>query len=1012
MSFDAPNFRGLASGFLHHAAQNPKQVALVHDDRTWTYGEILEEAKHWATRLNEAAYPNRPQRIGVFTQQGSTEHIGKIAALLVGAAFVPLNPKFPSNRTAEMIRQAGVDAIIVDEYATSKLPEILKELTSQPAILLPEGNAKSLPEEISAKTFDSKNLMQAQPSQTIASVSPDDLAYILFTSGSTGNPKGVPITHSNVRAFIDINNALYDFSPADVFALTFDSTFDLSLFGPFMAWENGASAVTMLPSCSVTPIEFLNKHSVSVWFSVPSVAKNYIRDGVLLPDSLPALRYSLFCGEALQQTVAEAWQAAAPNSRLDNKYGPTEGTISIIDHIWDSQTSPAKCVNGIVPIGQIYNDHLAVIVDEELRDVPPNQKGELCIAGPQIFAGYWQSPELNAPRFFERKETDGSTLRFYRTGDLVVKGQDGAIAFLGRNDQQIKLNGYRIELGDIESKLREAGCTDAIAFAWPANDPKMIVAAVTGENLDVAEVKAHVKKQLPPYMVPHRMASIDAMPLNANGKIDRKEVYSRLEAIFGHSESVEGSFSLEETRKLVADALEVDVGKITDSSMFSSVEEWDSLGQVGIELAIEEKLGQVIGSGHDSQLRSVQGIFAFIEGRIVDQESKPNVPRSLRGISVADTTVTDVNTQEGKLSYRGYDVRELAKYATFEQVAYLLFHRDLPDHAQKQAFEVKLAAMRSVPDAVIDNMRLLVKVGSHPADALAASISFLSAIEATTQDDRRRQMPEKAHEAGLRLIAQIPTLIAAHYSLRQGKEPIPPNPEFGHAENFLHMLGVPRTEENTDVFNKDAVLHADNGASAATFAALVASGAWSSIHDAVTAAAHTFKGGRHGDAAESSYKQVISLSNPEAVRIWVNQQYDEGKTPNGMGHAVWHGAGDPRLEIYREVVSEVVARTGNTAGLAKIDAMIGASDERTGGRMAANYDLYQGLLYESLGLPVDISTSMYISYRVVGWIANVLDQSPDQPLMRPDFTFVGHPARPFPEEHISTKQRNASPHNT
>jgi len=322
----------------------------------------------------------------------------------------------------------------------------------------------------------------------------------------------------------------------------------------------------------------------------------------------------------------------------------------------------------------------------------------------------------------------------------------------------------------------------------------------------------------------------------------------------------------------------------------------------------------------------------------------------------------------------------------------------LPNENQRQAFEAKLASLRAVPEAVIDNMRPLVAAGAHPADVLTASISFLSALEASKPGARCRQTPEKAREAGLRLIAQIPTLIAAHHALRQDKKPIPPDPKLGHAENFLHMLGLPCTEENIAVFTKDAILHFDNGASPSAFVALSTSSTWTSMHDTISAAAHAFKGGRHGDAAESAYAQVINLSGPEEVRKWVDAQYDAGKIPNGFGHAVYSVTGDPRFDAYRQLVTEVATRTGNTAGLAKVEAMIEASEKRMGGRMSPNFDIYQGLLYESLGLPVDISVPMYLSYRVLGWISHVLEQSPDQPLVRPKMTYVGHPARPFPQE--------------
>jgi amino acid adenylation domain-containing protein len=352
--------------------------------------------------------------------------------------------------------------------------------------------------------------------------SPTDDAYLLFTSGSTGRPKGVPIAHRNVTAFLEHNQRRYQLTSADRLSQTFDQTFDLSIFDLFMAWNAGAAVCSLQPIQLLAPFRFLEQHRVSVWFSVPSVAALMQRQGTLRPGSLPTLRWSLFCGEALPASTAEAWQAAAPQSIVENLYGPTELTIACSTYRWDPVRSPAECVQGLVPIGRVYDGLRELIVDDQQRPVGPGEVGELCVAGPQTFAGYWRAPELTA----ERVLSYGGA-RYYRTGDLVRRTETGALAYLGRGDHQVKIGGYRIELGEVEAALRRAGCIEAAALAHPAATPDGIVAFVSGA-VEVGQLEAALRQQLPGYMVPRAIHVAEPMPLNANGKVDRGALRQRL----------------------------------------------------------------------------------------------------------------------------------------------------------------------------------------------------------------------------------------------------------------------------------------------------------------------------------------------------------------------------------------------------------------------------------------------------------------------------------------------------
>ncbi|WP_327070948.1 amino acid adenylation domain-containing protein [Kitasatospora sp. NBC_01250] len=485
--------RGLGSGFFAHAAACPDDIALTIGRRHYSYAELDRSARGWAARLHQAV-GHQPRRVGVFAYRNEASYLGVLAALAAGAAFVPLNRRFPQARTASMLARAELDAVIVDAASKAQLDELIADL-AQPPVVLTEAD-----------------LAGAEPLAELPQAAPDDLAYLLFTSGSTGTPKGVPVTHGNARAFLDAAQQRYRLTPQDRLSQTFDQTFDLSVFDLFMAWEHGARVCAMDSLELLAPFGYLERNGITVWFSVPSVAAVLNKRDALTPGRMPTLRWSLFCGEALPRQLAEAWQAAAPNSTVENLYGPTELTIACSVHRWDPATSPELCVHDNVPIGEVFPGLHPLVVDEDLAPVPDGGTGELCVAGAQTTPGYWQAPELTAERYFEH---EGRT--YYRTGDLVRR-QEAGFVYIGRNDQQVKVGGYRVELGEIEAVLRRNGCAEAVCLTWP--DPGTITAVVSGAA-NPGRLAETAADRLPAYMVPKSVHVIDEMPVNGNGKVDR-----------------------------------------------------------------------------------------------------------------------------------------------------------------------------------------------------------------------------------------------------------------------------------------------------------------------------------------------------------------------------------------------------------------------------------------------------------------------------------------------------------
>ena len=513
--------RSLRSGFLRQVALRPDGPALVVKDRTLSYGELDVTVRRWAGTV-VARLGTPAERVGVLGSRSLVSYTAALAALYSGAAFVPLNPRFPADRTRAMIERAGLDAIFVDKLASTQLATVLDGLDQPPPVWLPEGE-------------DADILASAKPLEELPPLSPDRVAYLLFTSGTTGIPKGVPIIHSNVCALVDWAVNRYQIRPKDRFSQTFDQTFDLSVFDLFVAWEAGACVYAMSPVDLLAPGGFINKNQLTVWFSVPSIPAQMRKRNLLRPETLPTLRWSLFCGEPLPRETAEKWQAAAPNSIVENLYGPTELTIACTVHRWDPNNSAALCVNDMVPIGVPYPGLTAVLVDDELCIVPEGTPGELCLCGAQTSPGYWKDPVRTAERFVKIPASGQPDAVFYRTGDLARQLPNGEYVCLGRTDHQIKVLGFRVELGEIEGVLLQGkGVVQAVAVGWPVVEgtAKGIVAFVSGAAIGTAELLAACKASLADYMVPSRIVYMEEMPLNANGKVDRAALKMRLES--GH----------------------------------------------------------------------------------------------------------------------------------------------------------------------------------------------------------------------------------------------------------------------------------------------------------------------------------------------------------------------------------------------------------------------------------------------------------------------------------------------
>jgi len=515
----------LALPFHENSVMSPESLALFVDGERFSYAELDNLARRisgWLRRKTGEV----SGRVGILASRTVEAYAGVLGTLWSGEAYVPINPRTPEDRLIRILQMTNLDALVVDQAGLDLLSNRVLEWAPG-RILAGAGTRPSHGAlEYPGTSFESvAELPDEGPDQPVY-VSDDALAYIIFTSGTTGTPKGVMIEAESVARYRGVVQDRCGFRPTDRVSQVAELTFDNSVLDLFVTWAAGA-ALFVVPSLQLmAPAKFIRDHELNIWFSVPSTACILERMKLLKPNAFPSLRCSIFAGEALPIATAQAWQVAAPNSVVENFYGPTEVTVDCIAQRLEDPPNVTRN-RGSLAIGKPFPGIEAGIVDANLNFLPPGEEGELVVSGRQVARGYFQDPELTAARF--------PTLagrRWYRTGDLAYQDSSRVFHHLGRLDNQVKILGNRIELEEVEAHLREIVGTDLVAaVAWPLTDGRAtgIVAFHCSPGVTREEVRDGMKKRVPDYMVPQRVHQLDALPLGLTGKIDRKALTRMLD---------------------------------------------------------------------------------------------------------------------------------------------------------------------------------------------------------------------------------------------------------------------------------------------------------------------------------------------------------------------------------------------------------------------------------------------------------------------------------------------------
>lgn len=478
--------------FIHAAQEHKGRTAFCMNGKDYTYIEFIERIGAITQLLQQSS----DEHIGIVTNDDLDTYATIMAVWITGKAYVPLSAEMPEER-----RQSVIDQVKLKTIINSDELSVLRSLPFEHSLTL-------LEELCDKETYDNQ------------------LAYIFFTSGSTGIPKGVLVSKMNVASFVDAFWALgYTLSETDKCLQMFELTFDLSVMSYLLPLLRGASVYT-IPKGKVKYsyiFDLIDSKGITIALMVPSIL-NYLRpyfDEI----SCPTMRYSLFCGEALHKDITDAWALCVPNARIDNVYGPTEDTIFCTCYTY-KRASENEHYNGVLSIGKSMKNNVAVIFTDAEVPAAIGETGELCLAGAQLTPGYFNNVLLNQEMFFT-SVYNGVQTRFYRTGDLCRLNASGHIDYIGRKDFQVKIQGFRVELAEIEfyTKQALADKIQVVALAVLNKSGNYEISLVFESSVfDITTLQEHLKSKLPPYMLPTHYYFLEQLPLNVNGKIDRKQI--------------------------------------------------------------------------------------------------------------------------------------------------------------------------------------------------------------------------------------------------------------------------------------------------------------------------------------------------------------------------------------------------------------------------------------------------------------------------------------------------------
>jgi amino acid adenylation domain-containing protein len=511
------------------AAKYPDKEAIFFKDTTVSYAELEKESNKLAHGLSVIGI-KRGERVGIYMNRSIASIVGVFGILKAGATYVPIDPLCPPSRLKYIVNKCEIKYLLTTQEKLTNIEQVFIANCPLESIVIMNGLDSGSRLLGSTKLIDWQEIREtARGEAPCANTLDSDVAYILFTSGSTGNPKGVMLSHLNSLTFV---NSAHDFFPIkmdDRFSNICPLHFDMSVFDLFVAVKAGATVVVIPETSAIFPVklaEIIEKNRISVWNSVPSVLSLLATYKNLDRHDLSSLRLILFAGEPFPLKYLRRLQEVIPGARLCNMYGQTEANSST--YYWVEQFLSDDKAS--LPIGRSLPNFEVFSLDEDGKMVTePGKVGELYVRGSTVALGYWGEVEKTEKSFVKNPLRPDLNEIVYKTGDLVSLDSDGNYVFIGRNDHMIKSRGYRIEIGEIETVLgNHPEIKNAVVIPIPdeliGNRISVIIVPSTPDKMKKEDILQYCSQKLPKYMIPESIIFRDSLPITSSGKVDRKKL--------------------------------------------------------------------------------------------------------------------------------------------------------------------------------------------------------------------------------------------------------------------------------------------------------------------------------------------------------------------------------------------------------------------------------------------------------------------------------------------------------
>jgi amino acid adenylation domain-containing protein len=503
------------------ATRTPDSTAVVCGASRMSYGELDASSNRLARLLKDVGC-RRGDRVALLMPKSLMAIVGLLAIYKADAIYVPLDPASPASRLNKILDSCENHLVLAAGSALPVLDEILQDEQRRQRLSIGWLDGPR-PADTRLNVAFTRAALDGYSAAPIAYQNQaHDPAHILFTSGSTGTPKGVVITHEGVMQIVRWARQYFEWGPSDRISGHPPLHFDMSFLDIFGAAASGAELHLVRPELNTLPnqiAEFIRSSALTQWFSVPSLLTYMSKFDVVQHDDFPSLRRVLWAGDVLPTPTLIYWMKRLPHTSFTNLYGPTETTV--VSSYYTVPCCPDD-PRAPIPIGSACGGEELLVLDESMRPVAPGGTGMLYIGGGGVARGYWRDPARTAAAFVSHPQAPSQ--RIYKTGDLAKIGADGQVYFLGRGDSQIKSRGYRIELGEIEAAMSAiAGVEECAVVALNRGgfEGAVICCAYAGAGLTPTAVRHELSRLIPGYMLPSCWISLDRLPMNANGKVDR-----------------------------------------------------------------------------------------------------------------------------------------------------------------------------------------------------------------------------------------------------------------------------------------------------------------------------------------------------------------------------------------------------------------------------------------------------------------------------------------------------------